>query len=86
MHESTTSRVVKCVSIILAQLYGNFVKMTIREEILRVQTEFYDRAAFPRVLGVVDGTHIKIQSPGKVVFFPSYTISLHREIVQDWNN
>lgn len=37
------------------------------EESLRVQTEFYDRAAFPRVIAVVDGTHIKIQSPGKLL-------------------
>ncbi|KAG5879248.1 hypothetical protein JTB14_017101 [Gonioctena quinquepunctata] len=27
------------------------------EERLRVQTEFYDRASFLRVIGVVDGTH-----------------------------
>lgn len=28
------------------------------------QRQFFDIAGFPRVLGLVDGTHIKIQSPG----------------------
>lgn len=74
MHESTASRIVKRVSIILAQLYRIFVKMPTPEESLRVQTEFYDRAAFPRVIGVVDGTHIKIQSPGKLSCFPFLSI------------
>lgn len=86
MHESTTSRVVKRVSIILAQLYGRFVKMPTPQESLRVQTEFYDRAAFPRVIGVVDGTHIKIQSPGEVLCFPlSISILCTTVIVQDFN-
>lgn len=31
----------------------------------RVVTGFYDCGKFPRVIGAVDCTHIKIQSPGK---------------------
>lgn len=33
-------------------------------DIAVIQNGFYELAAFPRVLGAVDGTHIKIQSPG----------------------
>lgn len=30
-----------------------------------MQEMFYSISRFPRVISVVDGTHIKIQSPGK---------------------
>lgn len=34
------------------------------EEIAQIQGRFYNMARFPRVIGVVDGTFIRIQSPG----------------------
>ncbi|CAH1960206.1 unnamed protein product [Acanthoscelides obtectus] len=34
------------------------------DEIIRVQNGFYRICRFPRVIGCVDGTRIKIQSPG----------------------
>ncbi|KAH1024891.1 hypothetical protein HUJ05_009727 [Dendroctonus ponderosae] len=33
-------------------------------ELVNVQQQFYKQASFSRVIGCVDGTHIKIQSPG----------------------
>lgn len=35
------------------------------EEINITQNNFYAVAAFPRVIGTIDCTHIRIQSPGK---------------------
>ncbi|CAH1954211.1 unnamed protein product [Acanthoscelides obtectus] len=34
------------------------------DEIIRVQNGFYRICRFPRVIGCIDGTHIKMQSPG----------------------
>nr|CAI5817205.1 unnamed protein product [Callosobruchus analis]CAI5820002.1 unnamed protein product [Callosobruchus analis] len=64
MHESTACRVIARVSRILAGLYKNFVKLPQPEEIVHIQTAFYQIAKFPRVIGAVDGSHMKIQSPG----------------------
>ena len=43
----------------------------------RVVTGFYSRSRFPRVIGAIDCTHIKIQSPGmhKNVTY-KYTIAI----------
>nr|CAI5830348.1 unnamed protein product [Callosobruchus analis] len=34
------------------------------DDVKRAQTEFYKIASFPRVLGAIDCTHVKIKSPG----------------------
>nr|CAH7723317.1 unnamed protein product [Callosobruchus chinensis] len=34
------------------------------EDVKRAQTEFYNTASFPRVVGAIDCTHVKIKSPG----------------------
>lgn len=40
-----------------------------RAEIQEVQAGFYKIAKFPKVIGAIDCTHIKIQSPGKHIYF-----------------
>lgn len=64
IHESTASRIVEKVSRVLASQYRNFVRLPRPQEIISFQTNFYEIARFPRIVGIVDGTHIKIQSPG----------------------
>ena len=65
MHVSTVSRIVKKVSVALARLSNRFIKMPdTPAKIAATQQKFFDIAEFPRVLGAVDGTHVKIQSPG----------------------
>lgn len=66
MHQSTVSRIVNKVSVALAGLNRRYIKMPEANEIVRVQNDFYNIARFPRVLGCIDGTHIKIQSPGNI--------------------
>ncbi|KAG5869690.1 hypothetical protein JTB14_025717 [Gonioctena quinquepunctata] len=52
----------------LAGLNRRFIRMPeTAEEINKTQLEFYEKARFPRVIGAVDGTDIKIQSPEVVV-------------------
>lgn len=66
MHESTTSRIVVRVSEALAGLYREEIKLPDTQDAIRkVQQDFFDIAAFPTVLGAMDCTHVRIQSPGK---------------------
>lgn len=65
MHVSTVSRIISRVSRIIAMLGRRFIKFPDTEEALKEkQRQFYDIASFPRVLGAMDCTHIKIDSPG----------------------
>jgi hypothetical protein len=66
VHLSTVSRIINKVSRAIARLYPRFIQLPENEaEIREVQVNFYQIALFPTVVGAVDGTHIKIQSPGK---------------------
>jgi hypothetical protein len=65
MDVSTASRIIKHVSVVIARLRPNFIQMPERQEAIQeVQNAFFNISRFLRVLGCVDGTHIKIQSPG----------------------
>lgn len=58
--KSTASRIVRDVSDAIARLYEKYVYVHQRSA-----ETFYGIAGFPRVLGAVDGTHIRIQCPCK---------------------
>nr|CAI5841467.1 unnamed protein product [Callosobruchus analis] len=65
MNQSTVSRIVGKVSRAIAGLRNRFIKMpSTPEDILCCQNNFYRLARFPRVIGCIDGTHVKIYSPG----------------------
>ncbi|CAG9773144.1 unnamed protein product [Ceutorhynchus assimilis] len=64
MDTSTVSRIIVRVSEAIARLYPQYIDMPQPQNIIDEQIKFHDIARFPRVLGVVDGTHIKIQNPG----------------------
>ncbi|KAK5638457.1 hypothetical protein RI129_012752 [Pyrocoelia pectoralis] len=64
MDVSTASRIVAKVTRAIARLYPQFVKMLGPNDLIQAQTDFYRVVSFPRVIGCVDGTHIRIQSPG----------------------
>lgn len=72
VHLSTVSRITKRVARAVASKSRRFIKMpATAEEMSRSHLEFYERARFPHIIGAVDGTHVKIQSPGKFKKFPS---------------
>lgn len=64
MHQSTASRIIKKVSEALASLRLLYIRMPTGNEIVQVQHDFYQVARFPGVVGAIDGTHIRIKSPG----------------------
>ncbi|CAH1965362.1 unnamed protein product [Acanthoscelides obtectus] len=48
-----------------AGLSNQYIRMPNEaDEIIRVQNGFYRICRFPRVVGYIDGTQIKMQSPG----------------------
>ncbi|KAJ8915513.1 hypothetical protein NQ315_012394 [Exocentrus adspersus] len=65
MDVSTVSRIVVRVSNAIARLSQIYIQMPDHNQVVKEQTKFYRIARFPRIIGVVDGTHVRIQSPGK---------------------
>uniref|UniRef100_A0A8D8QGY3 Nuclease HARBI1 n=3 Tax=Cacopsylla melanoneura TaxID=428564 RepID=A0A8D8QGY3_9HEMI len=63
--EATAFRIIETVTEAISHLKDRFVKMpSTPEEMAQASTLFSRMARFPRVIGVVDGTHIRMQSPG----------------------
>ncbi|XP_070521825.1 putative nuclease HARBI1 [Cardiocondyla obscurior] len=62
IHASTACRIIKKVTIALASECRHYICFP--ENTINVEKEFYNIAKFPRVVGAIDCTHIKVQSPG----------------------
>lgn len=64
IHKSTVCRIIKRVTVEIANLRPHFIKMpnSINEQ-RAVQLGFYRMRGFPRVIGAIDCSHIRIQSP-----------------------
>lgn len=77
MDISTASRIIAKVTRSIARLYPQFVKLPSQDNLVKAQSNFYHISSFPRVIGCVDGTYIKIQSPGK------YLINLFFMLTRD---
>jgi len=69
MDKSTVSRIIVRVSEAIASLAYNYIKLPrTQEEILRAQRNFFKVATFPKVIGATDCTHIRVQSPGMLLY------------------
>ena len=65
VHKSTTCRIIKKVVPQIAALHDRYIFMPRNAvEIAEIKTDFHSIAGFPSVIGCIDGTHVKIQSPG----------------------
>lgn len=65
IHYSTASNIIKKMNIALARLRPKFIKMPSNaNEVSKIQNRFYLKAKFPRYIGAIHCTHIKISSPG----------------------
>ena len=68
MSKSTAHRIVHRVSEALASLNEQIIHFPDGPDIVKTQTEFFKISSFPRVIGAVDCTHVKIISPGNLHF------------------
>lgn len=62
--KATVCRVVERVTCAIALLRRQYVRMPTAQERPTVAARFFDIAGFPRIIGAVDCTHVKINSPG----------------------
>ncbi|XP_031327365.1 putative nuclease HARBI1 [Photinus pyralis] len=65
LHRTTSGQIIRRVSRAIAELSPVYIKMpdTV-EEMAIIKQGFYAIARFPRVIGAIDCTHIRIQNPG----------------------
>lgn len=69
IHKSTASRIIAKVTRAIASLSARYIKMpSSAEEITEDKMKFYEIARFPKVIGAIDCTHVRIQSPGNCQF------------------
>ena len=59
--KSTVSRIVRRVSLALANLLPQFCQWPTDEQKKEIKAGFFKVAGFPSVVGCVDGTHVRIQ-------------------------
>ncbi|RZC42825.1 DDE Tnp 4 and/or Plant tran domain containing protein [Asbolus verrucosus] len=65
IHNSTVCRIIRKVTSKIARLGRQHIQMPKTEaEITEIKAGFYNLHGFPRVVGALDCTHVKIQSPG----------------------
>lgn len=63
--KSTVSRILRKTTRAIAHLNREYIFMPRNnEEIAQRQNEFFEVEGFPKVIGAIDGSHIKISSPG----------------------
>lgn len=66
IHQTTCGRIVKRLTIALCEKSKEFIRMPTTQEQLRdAKLNLFIKKQFPNVIGVIDGTHIQIISPGK---------------------
>ena len=54
----------KYVSTAIGKMYSNFTVFPEADAATREAVKFYEKSDFPGVVGAIDCTHIRIQSPG----------------------
>jgi hypothetical protein len=65
IHKTSTGKIVKKVSSVIAGLSPIMIRMPQREEeIAACKRRMFSRAQFPNCIGAIDCSHLKIQSPG----------------------
>lgn len=65
VHKSTARLIIKRTTEAICQLREQYIFMPQEEEQVEIKQKFYRIARFPKVVGSIDGTHIRIQSPGE---------------------
>jgi len=65
--KSSACLIVRDVRLVIANLRNEYIRMPENDlEIRQLKKDFYKIAKFSLVVGAIDCTHVKIQSPGKL--------------------
>ncbi|XP_065358367.1 putative nuclease HARBI1 [Calliphora vicina] len=67
MSQATVGRIIKSIPKKIALLLPHFIKFPYNSELAEVKRKFYQLAGFPRVIGAIDCTHVRIKCPAKNV-------------------
>ena len=62
--KASAGRIAKSVTLAIASLRPQYIFMPQNDELNSLKLEFYRIARFPFVIGAIDCTHVRIQSPG----------------------
>uniref|UniRef100_A0A1B0D7D6 Uncharacterized protein n=1 Tax=Phlebotomus papatasi TaxID=29031 RepID=A0A1B0D7D6_PHLPP len=62
--QSTVCRAINETSLKIPKLFHRFVRLPTPEQQQQYVESFYEKFGFPRVVGLIDGTHIPCKSPG----------------------
>lgn len=65
MSQTSVSRCIHEISNAINALASKYVYMPTDHEVEDIKQKFYNIASFPGIVGLIDGTHIKIKSPGE---------------------
>ncbi len=63
IHQTTVQRIVHRVSRLIASLSETYIRFPTAEKQCVHRIQFFDIAGFPGTIGLIDGTHIKIEKP-----------------------
>ena len=61
--QPTVSRAIYCVSYALVQKSSQYIKFPVEPRLSEIKRKFYTVAHFPNVIGLIDGTHVKLIAP-----------------------
>lgn len=90
VHQTSVSRIIQNVSTAIASLSSEFIKFPSPEECEIIKHEFATTCGFPGVIGLIDGTHIRISNPGgengEIYRNRKRYFSINTQIICDSNN
>ena len=63
--QPSACRYIRAVALGLQSIYSKFIRMPGSTNKATIKSQFYELAHLPGVLGLVDGTHVRIQKPSE---------------------
>lgn len=72
MSQTSVHRCIYEVADVLNEIANEFVSIPTEQEEMQIKSEFYSISSFPGIVGLIDGTHIKIKAPTHDVEYAYY--------------
>lgn len=74
---SGTFRAIHKISSVLASLYSKYIKFPDEDQLVKNEVGFYRLSKFPRIVGAIDCTHVRIERTGmyKSLISPTHLVT-----------